>query len=383
MAIILNGSTGVATPAVTDASGGNTSTINGVVVAVDNYIGMRNRIINGDMRIDQRNVGASVTANDGYITVDRWKFNSTQNGKGTIQRSTVAPPGFTNSLLFTSTSAYSVLSSDLIDIQCRLEGFNMADLGWGTAGAQAVTLSFWVRSSLTGTFGGAVRSGGGSARSYPFSYTINSANTWEQKTITVPGDTSGTWATDNTQWGSIQFGLGDGSTYSGTAGVWASATYTNSTGATSVVGTNGATFYITGVQLEVGSVATPFERRPYGTELMLCQRYFYKWESGIDNNILCVAQAYASTAVIGKFLDFPVSMRVAPSVTWSSASDWAAWNSSGSGTAAFSNTPSGFQASKNSLGTASGWGGTSGLTAGNAVSIRANINASISMSSEL
>ena len=237
-------------------------------------IGFRNRIINGDMRIDQRNAGASVTANDGYVTVDRWKFNSTQNGKGTLQRSTVAPPGFTNSLLFTSTSAYSVLSSDLIDIQCRIEGFNMADLGWGAVGAQAVTLSFWVRSSLTGTFGGSLRSGSGSARSYPFTYTISVANTWEQKTITVPGDTSGTWATDNTQWGSIQFGLGDGSTYSGTAGSWASAVYTNATGATSVVGTNGATFYITGVQLEAGSVASPFERRDYGRELMMCMRYF-------------------------------------------------------------------------------------------------------------
>jgi hypothetical protein len=133
-------------------------------------------------------------------------------------------------------------------------------------------LSFWVRSSLTGTFGGVLRNSAVD-RSYPFSYTISSANTWEQKSITIAGDTTGTWLTTNGTGINILFSLGTGSTLSNTAGAWAAGAYNAPTGATSVVGTNGATFYITGVQLEVGTQATSFEYRQYGTEFDLCRRY--------------------------------------------------------------------------------------------------------------
>jgi hypothetical protein len=235
----------------------------------------RNRIINGDMRIDQRNAGASVTFNDETFPVDRFRGHCTQSSKLTAQRSTTAPAGFINSLLLTSSSAYSVGAGDVFVLGQAIEGFNVSDLGWGTANAQTVTLSFWVRSSLTGTFGGALRNSAGN-RSYPFTYTISSANTFEQKTVTISGDTSGTWLTDSGVGIRLVFSLGAGSTFSGTAGAWAGSNFWSATGATSVVGTSGATFYITGVQLEAGSVATPFEHRQYGQELQLCSRYYLK-----------------------------------------------------------------------------------------------------------
>jgi hypothetical protein len=270
---------------VTTQSQGNNSTAPASTAYVDQVagtsgsIGFRNRIINGDMRIDQRNAGASVTpTSSNTYTLDRWNTILTQASKFSVQQNagSVTPPsGFSKYLGITSLSAYSVLSEDAFSVIQYIEGFNTADLGWGAAGAQTATLSFWVRSSLTGTFGGTLRNGGGT-RSYPFTYTISAANTWEQKTVTVAGDTTGTWATDNTAGIGVQFSLGAGSTYTATAGAWAGGLYISATGATSVVGTNGATFYITGVQLEVGTVATPFERRQYGQELALCQRYYEK-----------------------------------------------------------------------------------------------------------
>jgi hypothetical protein len=248
----------------------STASLNGGPLA-----GTRNRIINGDMRIDQRNAGASVTALDSYA-VDRWQYEGSQTSKFTLQQNagSVTPPaGFINYYGATSSSAYSVTASDFFFIGQRIEGFNVDDFALGTVNAKIVTLSFWVRSSLTGTFGGALSNSAGN-RSYPFSYSISTANTWEQKSITIAGDTSGTWVTNSGLGLRVRFSLGAGSTYSSTAGAWAGTNYISATGATSVVGTNGATFYITGVQLESGAVATPFEQRPIGTELALCQRYF-------------------------------------------------------------------------------------------------------------
>jgi hypothetical protein len=254
--------------------------------------GMRNRIINGAMVIDQRNAGASVTASGALYTLDRWKCGSSQSSKYTVQQNagSVTPPvGFSNYLGITSSSAYSIGSGDYFFQEQDIEGFNTADLQWGTANAKTVTLSFWVRSSLTGTFGGALQNSAAD-RSYPFSYTISAANTWEQKSITVAGDTTGTWVGATNGVGiRLYYGIGVGSTYSGTAGSWAATNYVSATGATSVVGTNGATFYITGVQLEVGTQATSFEYRQYGTELALCQRYF-------ETNYLGVAPGTASYA---------------------------------------------------------------------------------------
>ena len=285
-----------------------------------NAQGFRNRIINGDMRIDQRNAGASVTANDGVFPVDRFKFSMTQSSKGTGQQSTTVPTGFINSLLFTSSSAYSVLSSDQFAIAQNIEGLNVSDLGWGAAGAQSVTLSFWVRSSLTGTFGGALQNSAAN-RSYPFSYTISAANTWEQKTITIAGDTSGTWLTTNGIGIRLFISLGMGSTFSGTAGAWAGSNLQSATGAVSVVGTNGATFYITGVQLEAGTVAEQFERLDYGRQLLQCQRYYYTtYAQGTavgtataTNSVFRTLDNTASYATLGTFLK--VSMRASPTTT--------------------------------------------------------------------
>ena len=223
----------------------------------------RNRIINGDMRIDQRNAGASITqSTSNQFPVDRWLVAGDVASKFTAQQSSTAPAGFSNSLLITSSSAYTVGAAESFILTQYIEGLNIADFGWGTAGAATVTLSFWVRSSLTGTFGGALRNSA-SNRSYPFSYTISSANTWEQKSITIAGDTSGTWLTTNGRGISLTFSMGAGSSASSTAGAWVAGSYVSATGATSVVGTSGATFYITGVQLEEGAVATPFEHRQY------------------------------------------------------------------------------------------------------------------------
>jgi hypothetical protein len=279
-------------------------------LASANDFTFRNRIINGDMRIDQRNAGASVsnTSNLTYVN-DRWAIFGDQNSKFTAQRSTVVPTGFVNSLLMTSSSAYSVPSGEGYTVQHRIEGFNVSDLGWGAANAQTVTLSFWVRSSLTGTFGGSVTNSAFN-RSYPFAYTISSANTFEYKTVTIVGDTTGTWLTDNGVGLRLYFGLGVGSTLSGTAGSWSGSGFLSATGAVSVVGTSGATFYITGVQLEAGSVATPFERRPFGTELALCQRYL---PAVVTTATGSIAAGYSYTTTQALFaINFPVVARTQP-----------------------------------------------------------------------
>jgi hypothetical protein len=271
---------------INDASGGVLAPISSV---------MRNRIINGAMTISQRNGTSSITPTDGQYTLDRWKAQLSQASKYTVQQDAggvTAPAGFNDYLGVTSSSAYSVLSSDVFFLVQPIEGFNTADLNWGTANAKTVTLSFWVRSSLTGTFGGSLRNSAGN-RSYPFSYTITAANIWEQKSITIVGDTTGTWSIDSSTGISVSFSLGCGSTFTATGGAWAAGNFVNATGATSVVGTNGATFYITGVQLEVGTQATSFEYRQYGTEFQLCQRYFQqldaactiftRWNTGYPN----------------------------------------------------------------------------------------------------
>jgi hypothetical protein len=277
---------------------------------------MKNRIINGAMVIDQRNAGASVSTSSGasIYTLDRWQAQYSQTSKFTVQQSSTAPTGFVNSLKITSSSAYTVVTGDYFSIAQRIEGFNIADLGFGGSSAKTVTLSFWVQSSLTGTFGGALQNSGAS-RSYPFTYTISSANTWEQKTVTIAGDTSGTWLTTNGNGLTVNFGLGTGTQYSGTAGSWAATDYESATGATSVVGTNGATFYITGVQLEVGSSATGFEYRLYNQELAACQRYFQVIGDGntYSNPFLGTATFDSTTGCFG-IINFATVMRTSPTL---------------------------------------------------------------------
>ena len=299
-----------------------------------NNVTFRNRIINGGMVIDQRNAGASVTIptiNPQY-TLDRWAIQSSQASKISIQQDAgaVTPPtGFTKYLGATSLSAYSVLSGDYFSIRQGIEGFNIADLGWGAAGASPVTLSFWVRSSLTGTFGGSLTNNT-FAYSYPFTYTISVANTWEYKTITVAGPTAGTWETGSSLGIYITLGLGIGSTYSGTAGAWAASGYLSATGATSVVGTNGATFYITGVQLEAGTTASPFEYRQYGTELTLCQRYcvLFAKSTGVSQEIIGAGQAWGSTNYWCA-VRMPVTMRSYPTMSATTGTNYWLWQSGG------------------------------------------------------
>jgi hypothetical protein len=282
-----------------------------------NNVGLsfKNRIINGDMTIDQRNAGASVAIGD-VFPVDRWNCYENGSMAFTGQRSTTAPAGFSNSLLITTTTAASPASSSRSQIAQVIEGFNIADLGWGTANASPVTVSFWVRSSLTGQFGGSVMNYA-ATRSYPFSFTISSANTFEYKTITIPGDTTGTWLTNNSGGLILQFDLGMGSDLLGTAGAWTGADKRGATGDVKLSETLGATYYITGVQLEKGTVATSFDYLPYTTELQLCQRYYFQTiadANGVTSPFSSVIRATANTASITQ--NFPVAMRTLPSITF-------------------------------------------------------------------
>ena len=286
---------------------------------------LRNRIINGDMRIDQRNAGAAVTINTlaGGYTIDRWfATGKASAGVFTVQRlSTPVPAGFTNCLGCTVTTSATPGTSDAYVVGQFIEGFNTGDLGWGAAGAQTVTLSFRVYSSLTGTFGGSIANNAAN-RCYPFSFSIGSANTWTTISVTIPGDTTGTWLTDNSAGIKLYFDLGSGSSLRGTANAWGSTFYTGVTGGVNVIATNGATFYVTGVQLEVGTVATPFERRQFGQELALCQRYFQKSYDlnlalGSIEQIGSVQTSSDSTVFYKNFgpIRLMGPMRVRPSVT--------------------------------------------------------------------
>jgi hypothetical protein len=283
---------------------------------------MRNRIINGAMVIDQRNAGAASANTINAYFLDRWAVYQSTSGKLIAQQNagSVTPPaGFANYLGVTSQSAFSVASSDYYIIAQGIEGYNFFDFDWGTANAKTVTMSFWVRSSLTGSFGGTLRNGAANY-SYPFTYTISSANTWEYKTITIAGPTSGTWiGATNALSVQVNFGLGVGSTLSGTAGSWSANNYLSATGATSVVGTNGATFYITGVQLEVGSVATPFEREIYSNTLAKCQRYYTKLGSdGGAFPSIGTGIVNSSSSIQGAVIRLPVTMRTQPTITFAS-----------------------------------------------------------------
>jgi hypothetical protein len=292
----------------------------GTIQGTAGAMAFRNKIINGDMRIDQRNAGASVTlaAGQTYI-IDRWTAAEDTDGTMTAQRSTNAPPGFVNSfLLTTGTADASLASSQFASIRQLIEGYNIADLGWGTASAQAVTLSFQVRSSLTGTFGGVIHNDAFD-RSYPFTFTINSANTWEYKTITLPGPTSGTWGSTNGLGLLILWDIGDSAARSGSVDTtWqtSNAFYpVGLTGGTKVASTTGATWQITGVQLEAGTVATPFERRSFGQEIALCQRYYE-----ICDGIIWSSTGYHS-AYIRAGQPFVTSKRTAPTMTYSNVTN--------------------------------------------------------------
>ena len=276
--------------------------------------GFKNRIINGAMVIDQRNAGAAVTVNSNTGTqysLDRlFVQGTTSAGVYTVQQSTSTPPaGFTNfARVTTTTASASPASGALYAVSQIIEGYNIADLGFGAAGASTVAFSFWIRSSLSGTFSGSLKNGTSYNRSYPFTYTINSANTWEYKTVTVTGDTTGTWQTTNSGGLIVYWDLGCGSSLLSTANSWQAGNYNGVTGSTRLISTLNATLDITGVQLEKGSTATSFDYRPYGTELALCKRYALlvgDGESGMGR----------TTTQIILNISFPQEMRAAPSAT--------------------------------------------------------------------
>jgi hypothetical protein len=311
MSMILDGTNGVTF---------NDTSLQGA--AASPYV-LKNRIINGDMRIDQRNAGASVTpTTDQTYTVDRWEVLISQASKISVQQQTsVVPTGFTNAVKITSLASTSLGAGDYFCYAQIIEGYNIDDLAWGTANAKTVTLSFRVYSSLTGTFGGNI-SNGSQSRAYPFTYSIPTANTWTTISVTIAGDTSGTWLTTNGRGIWLQMGLGVGTTYSGTAGAWVGSALLGATGAVSVVGTNGATFYITGVQLEQNTSATPFERRLYDKELISCQRYYEvlkTYDGGAGASLFGFSSSSASAQVFG---NFQVTKRTTPTFTSAAAANY-------------------------------------------------------------
>jgi hypothetical protein len=284
--------------------------------------GFKNRIINGAMVIDQRNAGASVTPTNGQYLVDRFYALVTAASKFTAQRDVGLNNYFANSLKITSSSAYSLAAGDVFSIIQKIEGNNTVDFGFGTANAQSITLSFLVNSSLTGTFGGSLMNASLN-RSYPFTFSIPTANTATSISVTIPGDTSGTWGTGTGTGFLVSFSMGTGTTFSGTAGAWGSSEKYSATGAVSVVSTSGATFYITGVQLEKGSTATSFDYRPYGTELALCQRYFEKSQpqgsavAGGTAEYFFVGSNFRGSSLLMRYpLKWAVTKRASPTVTY-------------------------------------------------------------------
>jgi hypothetical protein len=354
-------------------TGASTAANARVNLGVDNYGMLKNRIINGAMVIDQRNAGASVTINAASFTysLDRWRsFGQATDGVFTVQQDTSAPSGFVNSTKITVTTADTSIGADQgYNFQQSIEGFNVADLGFGTANAKTITLSFWVRSSLTGTFGGALRNNAND-RTYPFSYTISSVDTWEQKSITIAGDTAGTWLKGNGTGINVLFSLGAGSDFLTTGGSWNAVNRQGVTGQVNLIGTNGATFYITGVQLEVGTQATSFEYRQFGQELALCQRYYYKQKATGTADFFGNGHCTGTTTLVADST-FPVSMRTSPSALeqTGTAANYAVYFGPGT-TTACSSVPA-FVA-------ASTWNGlsiftiASGLTTGQGAFMRSN-----------
>ena len=322
---------------INDEFGGSAAVLYGVA-SPPNSMGFRNRIINGSMVIDQRNAGASVTVNSttAAYPVDRWFGRGAATaGVFTLQQVSDAPAGFKNSMKTTvTTTAASPGATDFYGVQHRIEGYNIADLGYGTASSQAVTVSFWVKSSVTGTFSVALSNN--NDQTIPVTFVVNAANTWEQKTVTVAGTSTGTWDSTNGTGLLVLFTLGAGSSRTGTAGAWSSSFFINATGSTNLMATSGATFYITGVQLEAGSVASPFERRDYGRELMMCQRYYEKsFPQGIapanggSSTTLATADGSVSGMAqnrigAGPTTQFKVPKRAIPTMTkyGNSSGDW-------------------------------------------------------------
>lgn len=330
-----------------------------------------NRIINGAMVISQRGTSPTITGGGDY-SIDRF-YNYYSGPVYTSVQSTTAPAGFTNSLKLTVTTpsaspTYSFFGQ-------KIEGYNVADLNWGTANAKTVTISFWVYASVSGVYSFSLTNGDGN-RAYPQTYTISATNTWQQITATITGDTTGTWASDNSTGINIRFNMGSGSARLGTSGSWQAGNYdgaTGSTGASTWANTNGATFYITGVQLEVGSTATSFDYVDYGRSLIQCQRYFQVYPVSATGWVM---QYFSSAACYGA-IRLKVTMRTAPSLTVNNVGGYAVY-SNGTGRTATAISSDGTTTDTVSIGVTA-----SGATAGDAAAMNGNSSASMFFSAEL
>jgi len=352
--------------------------------AVENYMnaaglgfGMRNRIINGAMVVDQRVSGTVTLDTNTRFIVDRFFAEDDSTATVTGVQSTTAPAGFINSMLFTVTTAdSSITASENCNLRHWIEGLNVADLGWGTANAKTVTLSFWVRSSVTGTHSGALLNSA-TNRNYVFSYTISVADTWEQKSVTIAGDTSGTWLTTNGRGIGLFWNLGSGSTFLGTAGVWGSSILFGATGSIQLISTLNATFYITGVQLETGTKATSFDYRQYGAELALCQRYYQTLGSQNNSDRIPCFAGNSDTVFSANLLLVP--MRSQPTLAVTGVMAFDEYYVSG-------RTQSSATVSRNSGGTLSviaAFGNFSGTTRGNPGGLYGNTTGVLQISAEL
>jgi hypothetical protein len=298
--------------------------VDGVQLPTAGALSNRNLVVNGGMRVAQRGTSFADATSDTYAA-DRWEYERSTSAVVTVSQETDAPPGYKNSIKAEITTAdTSTAATAFTQFLYKIEANDISHLAYGTADAKTCTISFWAKHSLAGTYPFSVQNHNGT-RVFPSSYTINTANTWEYKTITFAGDTGGTWTTNGTETGMrfiLCWNMGSNFT-GGTAGAWAATTgYADLTPTTGpdINGTVGNTVQWSGVQLEVGSKATPFEHRSYGDDLAKCQRYYYKHVENIGKNY--ANATYYTSTLIAAHISFPTTMRVAPSLEVESGTNY-------------------------------------------------------------
>jgi hypothetical protein len=366
-------------------SAGGAVNVNGVAMPNAGPLSNRNLIINGAMQVAQRATQVTGVTTQGYRTCDRFELNISALGTWTVDQDTNAPNGFSNSFKVTCTTAdASPASGDYLLLQHFIEAQNLQLLGFGSSDAKTTTLSFWVKSNKTGNASIAIRQPDNSNKQVTYQYSISTADTWEYKTIAIPADTSGVINNDNGQGLRIEWWLNSGSDYTGGShrSTWTAADNTDRN--VSNLGVGGATsdyFQITGVQLEVGSQATPFEHRSYGDELARCQRYYWMIQNE-NSKPVCQGTLYNTNNFYG-IVHFPVTMRAAPTLDVSNGTGYFEIFSNASADE-FNTMISGNPTKKSIELRAESTQGVGGRTAGHAAWIRTNnASAYIAVTAEL